>query len=440
MPHKDIFCNVPWSNLHVYWDGSFGVCCFESSKHYSQNLSTTYNIKKMTISEWYNSDVMRTARGKFFKGNRISQCSACYNEEKIGQISKRYKENFKSVIFTQHAFERSYLQSPWYKHFSESEKNNGFTNLVPIDLHIDFGNECNLACKMCSPEASSKIAAIQKKNNKNNTNLSKVAWMDDDKSWVNFLNSIDNLPIKRIHIMGGEPTIIKKFVEFIDYLIYKNRSEISFSFVTNGTNLSNEFLEKLNFFSNFDLEISLESIDKNNDYIRQGSNIKKLLEKIENLLAYQNNKLQLVLRTVPQLLSINNYVNLIRYAFEKKIIIESIPLTKPDFLAINVLPLELRQNFVPDFYKLKQEIKSQISFSKILNGRNKDTINEKLLIECNSMINLLNQPNPENVEDLRVSLKNHLQFYDSYFKLNAYDYYHEYKNFLEKINYVQNIN
>jgi MoaA/NifB/PqqE/SkfB family radical SAM enzyme len=435
MPNKNIFCIVPWSALHIYWDGSFGVCCYESSKYYDQNLSKIYNIKNMSIADWFNSDAMKTARSKFFGSERISQCSMCYEKEYIGHESKRYQENFKSVIFTKDGFERSYLQSPWYINFSESEKNKGYTNLLPIDLHIDFGNECNLACKMCGPKTSSKIAAIYKKNNKWH-GPSRTAWMDDEVAWKNFLDSIDNLQIKRIHIMGGEPTIIKKFIDFVDYLIHTNRSEISFSFVTNGTHLTKELVHKFKFFSNIDLEISLESIEKNNDYIRQGSNIEILKEKLENLIDMQSNKFQIVLRTVPQLLNINNYVSLLRYAFEKKIVVESIPLVNPDFLAINVLPYELRQNFIPYFHDLKEEIKSKISFIQVINGRNSGTINERLVMECDTMINMLTQPEPKNVKDLRNKLCDHLKFYDLYFKLNALDYYNEYKDFFKQINYV----
>jgi len=435
MPNKNIFCIVPWSALHIYWDGSFGVCCHESSKYYDQNLSKIYNIKNMSIADWFNSDAMKTARSKFFGNERISQCSMCYEEEYIGHESKRYKENFKSVIFTKDAFERSYLQSPWYINFCESEKNKGYTNLLPIDLHINLGNECNLACKMCGPNASSKIAAIYKKNNKWH-GPSRIAWMDDEVAWKNFLDSIDNLPIKRIHVIGGEPTIIKKFIEFVDYLIDTKRSEISFSFTTNGTHLTKNLVKKFKYFSNFDLEISLESIEKNNDYIRQGSNIEILKEKLENLIDMQSNKFQIVISTVPQLLSINSYVSLLRYAFEKKIVVESIPLVSPDFLAINVLPYELRQNFIPDFHNLKEEIKSKISFIQVVNGRSSGTINERLMIECDTMINMLTQPEPKNVKELRNKLCNHLKFNDFYFKLNALDYYNEYKDFFKQINYV----
>ena len=34
MTDKNIFCNSPWYELHIYWDGSLGFCCQEAHKLY----------------------------------------------------------------------------------------------------------------------------------------------------------------------------------------------------------------------------------------------------------------------------------------------------------------------------------------------------------------------------------------------------------------------
>ena len=53
MPDKDIFCNVPWYQGHVFWDGTYGHCCFS-------NKDTThgYNVKTHTVKQWIESDSM----------------------------------------------------------------------------------------------------------------------------------------------------------------------------------------------------------------------------------------------------------------------------------------------------------------------------------------------------------------------------------------------
>ena len=98
--------------------------------------------------------------------------------------------------------------------------------------------------------------------------------------------------------MGGEPVLIRKYHEFIDYLIEKKRFEISLSFVTNGTLLNQKLIDKLKLFKNVDVEVSIEAIDNVNDYIRQGSKIQQLRPNIESIRNQQDNKLQLILNLV----------------------------------------------------------------------------------------------------------------------------------------------
>ena len=366
----------------------------------------------MKIEDWYRSEPMRLMRQQILGNDKLSNCAACYHEEDVGYESRRIKENFKSIIFTEQAFDKSFLQSPWNKHFVNDEFDG-----VPIDWHVDFGNECNLTCKMCRPAASSAIAAIMRRHNKHDGSI-KVSWTSNPTAWANFLSAVDNIPLRRIHVMGGEPTMMKKYHEFIDYLIDKKRFEISLSFVSNGTMINQQLLDKLKLFKNIDMEISIESVSKVNDYIRQGSNIDQLLANIENLHTQQGDKLQLVMRTVPQLLSISRYIDVIRYAWDNKLVIEGIPLTRPNYLAVNVLPWEYRQRLIPALSELRDEIAANITFNSIQNGRSNGTIPQKLARECEAMINLLRESTPDNVADLRRELVEHCVFWD---KEHGYD-------------------
>lgn len=398
----------------MYWDGSFGVCCSEKKRFTADNR---YNLRYMTVEDWYKCTVMADVRDQISGDSPLVPCSSCYSEEVSGYESRRFKENFKSAIFTEKAFERSYLQSPWHSKFESRT-----ADPHPIDWHVDFGNECNLACKMCNPDASSAIAAHLRRSGDFSGSV-KTSWTLDDAAWNNFLRSVDAAPLRRVHVMGGEPMLIKRYHEFIDYLIAQRRFDISLSFVTNGTILNQELIDKLKKFASADIEISIESIHSNNDYIRQGSDIRSLMRNIELVKSNQNSRLQLVLRTVPQLLSIGTYVDLVRYAYENSLIIEGIPLTRPPFLAIKVLPLAYRKQLIPAFKQLADEISSKIQFQQIQNGRSLGTINEKLKRECMGMISMLDDPEPKNVADLRKQLVQHLTFWDRIYSLDARDYY-----------------
>jgi len=441
MPNQKIFCNVPWTNTHIYWDGNFGMCCSEKDAPHRE--PEKYNIANMNIIQWFKSAPMDNVR-KQIRGDRaLSECQRCYEEEQHGYESKRIKENFKSVIFTEQAFDRSYAQSPMRSKF-EKDTVDG----APVDWHVDLGNECNLACKMCLPWYSSKIAqhfvkwqlprepdqdwaqnpAAWSEKQNNNWTLNPVAWQ-------NFLDSIDAVPnLNRLHFMGGEPLLGKRFLELLDYLIKKQRTDISISFVTNGTIYAQPIIDRLKQFRSCDIEVSIESIDKNNDYIRQGSNTEQILENIKQLALQQTETFHIVLRTVPQLLSVNNYNEFILWAWQQQLPVQGVPILNPDYLQISVLPLSLRQSLIPRYQDVKNSI-TEPDMQSLSTGRNPATIAQALRRECDAMINMLNAPEPDDVDELRIKLSTWLQRWDREYGFNAHDYYPEYREFLDAIQY-----
>jgi len=430
MANKDIFCAVPWHNSHMYWDGTHGACCSERTKPRGpeKNLSDT------TIIEWYNSQAMRDFRLRIFGDDKLPECQGCYQEESFGHESRRIKENYKVAIFTKQAFEKSYTQSPWNSKFQASLID-GKTDKLPIDLHVDFGNECNLACKMCFPSASSRVAHYYQK--WQITQNQKSNWTDSDQLYAQFLENIASIPnLNRIHIMGGEPLYNKKFYKFIDWLIEKNYQNLSLSFVSNGTLIDKEILDKLSFFRSADIEISLESIEANNHYIRQGSDTEKVLENLHTLLKYRSNKLNVVLRSVPQLLNVNNYYKYIQFAYNNKISIQSTPLISPDYLAIDVLPADIRNNFITSYEQVRNQIQTGASqMLTLTTGRDTSRLEQQLVNECNVVIAMLKQSESENVQQLRYELITWLKRWDKAFALDALDFYPEYKDFLIEYGY-----
>lgn len=432
MANQKIFCNVPWTNVHIYWDGSFGACCSEKKKPYDTG---DYNLKNMTVGEWFNSAPMKQLRHDMHGDMPLAMCAGCTYEEENGHESKRIRENFKTIIFTKDNFNKSMEQSPWKDRFDSALTN---TNQeAPIDWHVDIGNECNLSCKMCRPEASSLIANKYRKWNiefRDNKN-----WASHKPSWDNFISSITSARINRLHIMGGEPMISKKFKDLVDHLINSNNTGMSISFVTNGTVLDQDLIDKLKKFKSFDLEISIESITNNNHYIRQGIGdcTQSTLSHINSLLKQQSDTFHVVLRSVPQLLNINTYDQYIKWAWDSKVSIQSTPLIRPPYLSINVLPLAVRQRLIPNFIKVKEYINqsSNHTFKSLFVGRDTSRLHLQLISHCDTMISLLDQPEPLNIKELRAELAEWLMRWDKEFNLNAFDFYPEYTEFLNEIQY-----
>jgi len=260
-------------------------------------------------------------------------------------------------------------------------------------------------------------------------------WTLDPEAWQNFLNSIDaTVKLNRLHFMGGEPLLNKRFPELLDYLIKQQRTNISISFVTNGTILNQDIVDRLKQFASCDIEVSMESISSNNEYIRQGIDNATVLANVNYLLQQQSDKFHMVLRSVPQLLSINNYDQYIVWAWEQGLPIQGVPLTYPDYLQISVLPFDLRQSLIPKYQAVLDKIGKPL-VEKLATGRNPSTVQQTLTRECRAMINMLNAAEPNNVAELKQQLSTWLQRWDREYGLNAHDYYPEYREFLDAIQY-----
>jgi|TARA_R110000851_G_scaffold21258_2_gene63859 organic radical activating enzyme len=432
MANQKIFCSVPWTNHHFYWDGSYGVCSSESKRPETQQ-----NLNNTSLIQWYNSDTMQNFRQRILSDQPLPECSSCYKEEAVGYQSRRIKENYKLGIFTEHtdnAFQHSFQQSSWHGKFTENTTN----QLLPIDWHVDLGNECNFACKMCIPEASSKIANAYKSWDIEFDK--KPNWVNNNNSWQQLLKNVSAVKerLNRIHIIGGEPLVNKKFYQLIDWLLENQYQHVSISVVTNGTNVTKDLIDKLKQFRLVHFEISAESVNHTNDYIRQGCDYVELWETIDFVSKQQTDNFQLVLRAVPQLLSVNNYHEYILKAHQLGLAITSIPLSYPEHMAVNVLPWDIRQdlklNYQHALEQLQQDTDKPV-FQTIALGRDASRLTQTLSRECEVVIKMLDSKTPDNVDQLRTTLVQWLLKWDKKYNYNALALYPQYKEFFKKYGY-----
>lgn len=431
MPNKNIFCNTPWYEIHIYWDGSLGICCQEAHKLYSP-LEKKFNIATMSINEWFNSDPVKNFRQKILGNEKLSECQRCYAEETHGATSRRLRSNQKSVIFTRTAFDPSFQQSPGFKHFSSTT-----TATQPVDLHVDLGNFCNLACKMCRPEASSTIASqhvqwgIQSSNKYLGTD-----WTRNSNVWENFKLQLLDIPnLNNIHFMGGETLLTRRFDDLVDTMIEHKRFDLCFSFVTNGTVFRAELLDKLSKFRRVGLEISLETVDNHNAYQRQGTDTSQVLDNIKKYQQWCNNSsITVSLRPAPSILTIGYYTELLQYALENKFIIKSNLCESPRFLCAEILPQEIKE-----LYKIKyKNFLSQFDHIIATGDYNASNINNFQLIikeEAEMCLSVLNTPDPVDAETQLEAMVRHCEKWDRVYGYDARELYPEWNSILTQFGY-----
>lgn len=437
MPNKDIFCNAPWYELHIYWDGSLGFCCQEDHKIYDRNLSDHYNVRNMSIREWIDSTPMHNARMLMFDNNRNSICKRCYHEENHSDTSRRHRCNQKSVIFTKTNFEESYEQSPGWEKFEYSKRTQGRYLGMPIDLHIDLGNYCNLTCKMCDPESSSSIATqFVRWGIKEASQYIGTDWTKDDVVWNRVLEELASITnLSNVHFMGGETLITKRFEDFVDFMIDRGRFDIGISFVTNGTVFNESLISKLKKFKRVGLEVSIETTTTHNAYQRQGTDTELVLTNIQKYISHCNgSNITLTLRPAISALTIGYYPTLIQYCLEFGLMIKGLVVYDPAFFDARILPAEVRQHYLKKYYQLLDDynlhsVDCGVDYNESDPHQLKPIIKNQIL-QC---INLLTAPCPDNSSELLDEMVVWCKRWDIIHKLNALVLYPELrKEFIQR--------
>lgn len=430
MPNQQIFCNTPWYELHIYWDGSLGICCQEDHKLYS---SGNYNIATMSIAEWFNSDPVRKFRQQILGNSTVSACARCTLEEQHNGNSRRLKSNQKSVIFTRTAFESSFEQSPGRKHFVES----GLTTTQPIDLHIDLGNYCNLACKMCNAQASSVIASQEVRwGIESSRQYLGTDWTRNQTVWDSFKQQLLDIPkLNNIHFMGGETLLTDRFEDLVDTMIAAQRFDICFSFVTNGTVFRPQLLDKLAKFRRVGIEVSIETVDEHNAYQRQGTDNQLVMDNIERYQQRCNGtSITVALRPAPSALTIGYYPGLLKYALDHQLVVKSNLCYNPEFLYAGILPDNVKSQYVEKY----QSLLSELASVKVQGDYNaSDPNNYQAIVKEQAKLckSILQSPAPNNADQLLKQLVDHCRKWDNVYRLDARALYPEWHELLGRHGY-----
>jgi hypothetical protein len=437
-PNKKIFCNTPWFELHIYWDGGLGICCQEFHPLYDIEQKGKYNISNMSISEWFNSEPVKKWRMDMWGEKKLSLCSTCMKDEIISATSRRHKSNQKSVIFTKEAFEDSIKQSPHYDNFLYSKNTKGETQTLPMDLHVDLGNFCNLACKMCNPRASSKIASQHVKwGNKEDKKYVASDWTQNKETWDKFLNEILKMKLQNIHFMGGETILTKRFHDFLNFMIEHKRFDLNLSFVTNGTTFDLELIKKLKLFQRVGIEVSIETLTKHNDYVRQGTNTKEVLKNIQKYREHcDNDRISLTIRPAPSALTVGQYDTLIEYCLEQKLTIKSNPVYRPTFLNISILPDNIKKEYVKKYYALlkKYDLES-LEINSDFNESDPQQYKKIIKLAIAQVIGLLTSSTPHDHKEKIIEMIEHCKRWDKIYAYNALELFPELKEIFVKNGY-----
>lgn len=297
-PEKtNTFCYYPFYQIALkQWDKQGIVnaapCCNAIRPWNVDPLKLNNKIQTVTAKDIFHGSEMSSIREDMLNNKRNPACQTCWKMEDEGSTSYRLYSK------PDEALETTPDEEPDFSSMIDNPE------LICIDF--GFGDNCNLRCRMCQPGLSNKLRKDYKYFVENDSDTSGIVgfdyvlhpvrdwreknsehsvlyWPDDSFQWKSITDNIQTL--RKIRATGGETTISKPFIEFLDKAIEKDvAKQIALDFHTNATKFTDDLISKLLQFKAMYLHFSIDSYGKNYEYIRYPMTWKALDASVFNLL------------------------------------------------------------------------------------------------------------------------------------------------------------
>lgn len=272
------FCSFAFKGAMIEVDGRVKPCCrFQNKRHTRLKID-----QNKSLTDIFNSDFYKDIRKKMLAGEKVDGCQICYREEEAGSSSMRVSDIISS-------------------------------NSTKIDLqYLEFetGRHCNLKCRSCSPDVSTKW----------NEDIEKLPSLYDpdfdyESDYYNDalakLSKSECSKLTTIKVTGGEPFLSKTFLTFLDNMIeWGFEKNITIGIYTNTSFLpKKKFINNLLKFQNLSVYMSIDDIKERNDYLRSGSEW-KMIELVSGYWMELASKHKNVTLTISNTVSIFNFLTL----------------------------------------------------------------------------------------------------------------------------------
>ena len=307
---KDLkyFCSHLFTSLSFDHRGKARVCCNNYEMPTGEDLEPidVYS-EDFNVTDAFNSDLHVRIRQNILKNKQDESCSRCWQTEDNGAES--YRTIWNSTLAG------GYLKGIMLDSVDEE----GIIN-KPFITFLDFtmGNKCNLVGRMCNLNNStqwdleSDLLNIEIPWDYPSTTLPVDEKFMADKFFMkNFMH------LKHINFLGGEPLIVDEHYEFLKKCIkFEVSQNIVLSYTTNLTVIKKELLGLWENFRHISVGVSIDGVEKVNDYIRYPSNWKSIQKNIEKISTFKDNiSMDLQIHSTFQLLNVFDYDKLLEWTF-----------------------------------------------------------------------------------------------------------------------------
>ena len=329
------------------------------------------NKKDYSVDSVLNNYTHQELRKSMLNGERNSICDRCWKMEDSGMqsfremINSRFHDTVKKIRETR--------------------------NPEPVAverIEFDLGRKCNLRCRMCAPWSSTLIS---KEIAAHEESTEYYGRFTEPQDWVDVVDMRELIKphletLREIYLIGGEPLIIDAHETLLDYLVETGVcSQISLIYNTNGITLRPKFIEQWKQFKSVQLNVSIDGIYEDYEYIRNPAKWATIDRNIDTLLEQTADSDNIVcgISSTLQNLTVPSMLRLLQWADTKGIRVQVHTVEYPNFLQPDVMPEEDYNNYLNEMKDNVESltvnnfaIKEVISF---LDGNRKNLSNTEKL-------------------------------------------------------------
>lgn len=374
------FCVLPWIHFATRPNGDMRLCCSANASGAGSDHQVGLvknkdgkpaNFGEETPMQAWNNQYMKSVRKTMLNGEIPASCTKCFDEERVGVVSKRIWET------------GTWHRDPDGVDIPELIRQTEEDGTIPeklVYLDLRLGHTCNIKCVMCSPHDSSKwvtdynklFPILQNQEVKNQIKWDKKEfnnfWYEKPTFWEEMHNQIPN--IKQVYFAGGEPLMIKEHKTFIKEIIRQGyQDKILLRYNSNGLLVDEELIDLWSRFKKVKFAVSMDACYERDEYIRYPTNW-STVEKNLHLLDNSPDNIQTSIATAIQIFNIKHLPDFMKWKVQsnfKKLNVGTVPggvqmggglvnmhlLYIPTFLSIQILPKEDKENVRELFSEFK---------------------------------------------------------------------------------------
>ena len=347
------YCPLPHLHLNLKQEGKVSACW-----RYPDRLG---DYRTQSLNEIWSSSKLSQLRTSLDDGVMPEGCRSCRDMESSGIKSTR-----------QQALED-------YKDFTPNGKIQS--------IEIRFDNICNLMCRHCSPDYSSKWEAAVKKDTALLDKMTQYGTYRKSEKHISLTDEIIDEVIslapnlKEILIAGGEPLYHDKHYNFIQRLL-PYAENIKLSYNTNLTTLEykgKSILDLWKKFKKVEVRVSIDGDPSCYSYVRTNNNLNAIEQNLFKVSYLKNVILSATCTT--SMLNITRFADIVRYFNSLNVRFHASIVQYPECLNPKGLPDDLKDKVTFEFAQVLMELKDskyydkiKVHGQKVINYMNSDTI------------------------------------------------------------------